>query len=169
MSLRWNFPGYWPFVRGINRSPVNSSHKGQWRGALMFSLICAWINGWVNIREAGDLGRHRAHHHVTVMQPYAVVRLNKKKKKHQHNFHLRAEVPNAVQRFIRWYLLWVSCSRFKYSYVMSGFWVVFGSPWGWHCALYWYVGLSQTADLLARDGLFSNRCAFLGIEMFSTR
>ena len=29
-------------------SPVNSPHKGQWRGALMFSLICVWINGWVN-------------------------------------------------------------------------------------------------------------------------
>ena len=32
-------------VRGIHRSPVNSLHKGQWRGALMFSLTCAWING----------------------------------------------------------------------------------------------------------------------------
>ena len=29
-------------------------HKGQWRGALMFSLISAWINSWVNNREAGD-------------------------------------------------------------------------------------------------------------------
>ena len=48
-------------------SPVNSQHKGQWRGALMFSLICAWMNGWVNYREAGDLRRHRAHHDVTVM------------------------------------------------------------------------------------------------------
>ena len=35
------FPRYWPFVRGIHRSPVNSPHKGQWRGALMFSVICA--------------------------------------------------------------------------------------------------------------------------------
>ena len=35
------FPRYWPFVRGIHRSPVNSPHKGQWRGALMFSLIHA--------------------------------------------------------------------------------------------------------------------------------
>ena len=26
---------------------MNSPHKGQWRGASMFSLICAWINGWV--------------------------------------------------------------------------------------------------------------------------
>ena len=42
-------------------------HKGQWRGALMFSLICAWINGWVNNGEAGDLRRHRAHYDVTVM------------------------------------------------------------------------------------------------------
>ena len=38
---------YWPFVRGIHRSLVNSSHKGDWRGALMFSLICAWTNGCV--------------------------------------------------------------------------------------------------------------------------
>ena len=29
---------------GIHRSPVNSPHKGQWRGALMFSLICVWRN-----------------------------------------------------------------------------------------------------------------------------
>ena len=47
---RKHFPRYCPFVRGIHRSPVNSPHKGQWRGALMFSLICAWINGWVNNR-----------------------------------------------------------------------------------------------------------------------
>ena len=55
-----------PFVRGIHRSPVNSPHKGQWHGAFMFSLICAWINGWVNNSEPGDLRRHRAHYDVTV-------------------------------------------------------------------------------------------------------
>ena len=66
--IKWKyFPRYWPFVRGINRSPVDSLHNGQWRGALMFSLICVWINGWVNNREAGDLRRYRAHHDVTVM------------------------------------------------------------------------------------------------------
>ena len=50
-------------------SPVHGEfpHKGQWRGALMFSLICARINGWVNNREAGDLIRHRAHYDVIVM------------------------------------------------------------------------------------------------------
>ena len=62
-----HFPRYWPFVRGIHRSPVNSPHKGQWRGALMFSLICVWINGWVNNGEAGDLRRYRARYDVTVM------------------------------------------------------------------------------------------------------
>ena len=66
--IEWKpFPRYWPFVRGIHRSPVNSSHKGQWRGDLMFSLICAWINGWVNNREAGDLRRYRAHCDISVM------------------------------------------------------------------------------------------------------
>ena len=66
--MKWkHFPRYWPFVRGIHRSPVNSPHKSQWRWALMFSLICAWINGWLNNREAGDLRRHRAHYNVTVL------------------------------------------------------------------------------------------------------
>ena len=66
--IKWkHFPRYWPFVRGIHRSPVNSPHKGQWRGALIFSLICARINCWVNNREAGDLRRHQAHCDVIVM------------------------------------------------------------------------------------------------------
>ena len=40
--IKWkHFPRYWPFVWGIHRSPVNCPHKGQWRGALMLSLICA--------------------------------------------------------------------------------------------------------------------------------
>ena len=42
--------------------------KGQWHGALMFSKICAWINGWVNNREADDLRFHHAHYDVTVME-----------------------------------------------------------------------------------------------------
>ena len=63
--IKWkHFPRYWPFVRGIHRSQVNSPHKGQWRGSLMFSLICTWINGWVNHREAGDLRRHRARQRI---------------------------------------------------------------------------------------------------------
>ena len=58
--IKWkHFARYWPFVR--------PPHKGQWRGALMFSLTCAWINGWVNNREDGDLRRYRTHYDVVVM------------------------------------------------------------------------------------------------------
>ena len=51
----------------VGNSPVNSPHKGQWRGALVFSSISFWTNGWVSNRGAGDLRRHRAHYDVTVM------------------------------------------------------------------------------------------------------
>ena len=66
--IKWkHFPRYWPFVRGIHRLPVNSPHKGQWHGALMVPLVCAWINGWANNLKAGDLRRHRAHYDVIAM------------------------------------------------------------------------------------------------------
>ena len=41
--------------------------QSQWRGALMFSLICTWTNGWANNRVTGDLRRHRAHYDVHIM------------------------------------------------------------------------------------------------------
>ena len=63
--IKWkHFPRYWPFVPGI--------HRGQCGGALMFSLICVWINAWVHNREAADLRRHRAHYVVIVMLIYTV-------------------------------------------------------------------------------------------------
>ena len=66
--IKWkHFPRNWPFVREIHRSPVNFPHKGQWRGALMFPLIYAWINDWVNNHEAGDLRRQHGHYDVIVM------------------------------------------------------------------------------------------------------
>ena len=66
--IKWkHFLRDWPFVRGIHRPPVNSTHKGLWHGALMFSLICVWINDWVNNRETGDLRCYRAHYDLIVM------------------------------------------------------------------------------------------------------
>ena len=59
--IKWkHFPRYWPFVMGIHQSPMDSPPKGQWRGALTFSLICAWTNGWANNRDApsSSLWRH---------------------------------------------------------------------------------------------------------------
>ena len=47
--IKWkHFPLYWPFVWG----PMNSPHKGQWRRALMFSLICA-LNKRLNKQSWG--------------------------------------------------------------------------------------------------------------------
>ena len=69
--IKWKqFPRYWPFLRGIHRSPVNFPHQVQWRRALMFSVICA-----LNIRlgkqsEAGDLRRHCVHYDVIIMKFY---------------------------------------------------------------------------------------------------
>ena len=66
--IKWkHFPCYWPFVRRIHRSPVNSPHKGQWRRALMFSLICAWTNSWANHGDTGDMRYHGIHYDVTVI------------------------------------------------------------------------------------------------------
>ena len=53
---------------GAGNSPVTGEFPAQrpvTRNSV--SLICAWINGWVNNREAGDLRHHRAHYDVTVM------------------------------------------------------------------------------------------------------
>ena len=89
------FSCYWPFVRGTHRSPVNSPHKAQWRGALMFSFICAWINGWVNNREAGDLRRHRTLYDVTVMYKKLAIFL----------FHLRWQkcyLSSSCPRIVNW-------------------------------------------------------------------
>ena len=67
--IKWkHFLRYWPFVQANHRSPVNSPHKGQWLGTLMFFLICAWIKVWVNNRDAGDLRRHRVLYDVTLMK-----------------------------------------------------------------------------------------------------
>ena len=67
---KWkHFPRYWPFVWGVHRWPVNSPHKGQWRGTLMLSLISAWTNGWLNNRDAGDLRRQCDHYDITIVWP----------------------------------------------------------------------------------------------------
>ena len=68
-AIKWkHFLCYRPFVPGIlHQLPVNSPHEGRWLKALMFSLISAWTNGWVNSGDASDLRRHLVHYDVTVM------------------------------------------------------------------------------------------------------
>ena len=56
-----------PLCGEFTGKPVISPHKGQWRGALVFSLICDWINGWVKNCEAGDIRRHQTYYDVIVI------------------------------------------------------------------------------------------------------
>ena len=51
----------------------------------MFSLICAWINGGVNNREAGDLRRHRAHYDVIAMHLCATTHTTESSKSDDKN------------------------------------------------------------------------------------
>ena len=64
-------------VHGANMVPTwvmsasDGPHVGPMNLAMQrsfyVSLICAWINDWLNNGEAGDFRRHRAHYDVTVM------------------------------------------------------------------------------------------------------
>ena len=47
--------------------------KAKWRGDLMFSLICAWTNGWANNLNADDLRRHRAHYDFIAMITQSII------------------------------------------------------------------------------------------------
>ena len=65
---RVHIVSWWPVTSWLHHQMEKKSlHKGQSRGALRFSLICAWTSGWTNKREVGDLRRHRAYYDVTVM------------------------------------------------------------------------------------------------------
>ena len=66
--IKWkHFPHYWPFMRGIHQSLVDSPHKGQWRVALMISLISAWTNSWANNGDPSDMRSQCTHYDATVM------------------------------------------------------------------------------------------------------
>ena len=112
-------------------SPVNSPHKGQWRGALMFSLIGAWTNCWANNRDAGDLRRHRAHNDVYVMR---------------NNIHITATAEPTLWFIMSWCLsaartyggLW---ARNRYqgagtsNYIPQHVWDVITYPCPWYLLL----------------------------------
>ena len=100
--IRWkHFPHYWPFVWGIHRSPMNSPHKGQRRGALMFSFICARINVWINNREAGDLRCHRAHYDVIVMSVFLLVAVEWRKDKLLSNMHNCVLIKRSIHKIFK--------------------------------------------------------------------
>ena len=103
--IKWkHFPRCWLFVRGIHRSPVNFPYKGQWRAALMFSLVCASMNNWINNREAGDLRRNRAQYDVTPMTLLVIP--IKKSKYHRNRFHVMTPLSG-----VRWHQTFIMHKR----------------------------------------------------------
>ena len=111
---------------GIHRSPVNSPHKGQWRGALMFPLICAlnkqsW--GWWSETPSHPLWRQcndllgRLHYNLSYVMTGAVSacgiinlhELQRKSLKQDHStsslisnpitgwYHLIYQAPDAIK------------------------------------------------------------------------
>ena len=89
--------GKWrPFCLGLNvliRHQYRANHAAgpvlfEAYLLMMLSLICAWINGWVNNGEAGDLRRHRAHYDANVMQShYTAVDLLT-----SHHYYIRGDI-----------------------------------------------------------------------------
>ena len=113
--IKWkHFPRHCPFLRGFIRSLLNSLHKGQWRGAFMFSLICVWINGWENNREAGDLKRYRAHYDVIVMR-FVLPALGQ-----SWNFPLVSEVTWAMCFFLRMYRVYENSMKRNLNWIICG-------------------------------------------------
>ena len=71
----------------------------------MFSLICAWTNGWTNYGEAGDLRRHRVYFDVTVMKwpPFL----------HKHDGTITWKRLPHNWSFVKWFHRWQKNSSHK--------------------------------------------------------
>ena len=161
------FSCYWPFVRGIHPSPVNSPRKGQWRGALMFSLIYAWTNIWVNNRDAGHLRRHRAHYGVIVMCYW--ISVSSAGQFREHPWHPEATrhgaVPSQHQhgcqetRCIFPHLPAITSAQTRHLYPRRQHWHPHSGrrPWG-PCSCLWTSGL----HVLQRRGTRIQQCCSSG-------
>ena len=63
--------GEFTFHRWIPHTKASGSELWYSLWSFDVSLICIWIQGWVNTREAGCLRRHRGHYDVIVMITYS--------------------------------------------------------------------------------------------------
>ena len=71
VSIRWYSEGSWEqlvaWVAWRRHQVVDFPSQRPVTGAWMFSLICAWTNGWANNPDAGDFRCHCAHYDITLM------------------------------------------------------------------------------------------------------
>ena len=138
---------------GIPRSPVDFPRKGQWRGALMFSLIHSWRHGSANSRDAGDLRPHGAYYDVTVMlfnitwavihQPYLLVKMFSAQRHNGqilwfHSIPMEKEMQESWTIFHKFPRRWKPTSDCPGTNIYPG---LFRE--NTCCGLYWYRPVSQ--------------------------
>ena len=122
----------------------------------MFSLICVWINDWVNNREAGDLRRHRSHYDVNVM----LVGISESK------VRVFVENRNPLRRM---FYHWKNCSRFNISrspFVITEFGNTKSNITGWarpftiqltHWGRVMHICVSKLTSTVSDNGLSPGR------------
>ena len=130
--IAWKrFPRYWPFARGIHRSPVDFPHKGLVTLALIFYLTLAKINDWINNQIAGDLRRHDVHCDVNIMSHK---RWRHHDKTVKHSIGARQEFPRSYGCQGVFESLWLQQSPLDFiqtTYTKSGYWKVIGVSRVW--------------------------------------
>ena len=110
--ITWkHFPRHWPFVRGI--------HQSRDANFWCFSLTCAWINGWVNIREAVDLRRHPAHYDVTVTETLKVFDLNGMQSIVSNWFKVEISQPLSLEIFLGNIILCMTALSVRMKYIKN--------------------------------------------------
>ena len=125
-------------VLRAGNSPVTGEFPSQrpvdfW--VLMVTLICAWINGWVNNREAGDLRCHRAHYDVMVMKGVHILIAGADlgrgllKQSLPFSFSQFSEVSNYTHRLLniaiildRYHRSWAAAAPVKYEGAIQRIW-----------------------------------------------
>ena len=118
--------------------PVNSPHKGQWRGAFMFSLICAWINRFVNNREPGDLRRFRPHYDVIVMLGNCPQAWSRQATNHYKNHGWPSSMSSYGVNWGRW----VKSVCLTLTYIMIWLYVCKLDRVNWSSIKYWWTWLN---------------------------
>ena len=151
--IQWKyFPRDWPFVRGIHRSPVNSPHKGQWRRALMFSLICVWFywlwfetpswSLWRQCNECVFYGISHGHYTVISHQLWNTIHLLERYRIANRN-HYNIDNTGLVNRYYRKLIRTLSAKHGVHIFAMA--------EWTYFCGMYVlkaYLGYILTISLV---------------------
>ena len=159
--IKWkHFPHYWPFVWGIHRWPA--PRPMTW--SFHVSLIRAWINGWVNNREAADLRCHQAHYDITAMWTIQQS-LCREPAGHQWGFSSQ-RTSNVELWYFSWLSAWPCCLKTDKSLVIWD-----AMPLEWRHCKWRFIGFLTTKltllfliDPNCTGGCFKNEYELLNLR-----